>query len=96
MSNLKKDIEKIWDILGYWKTGKIHIKWWSDEDGCRVDCTDEIAKATTQIINLIESVIPEEMEINEATELADWSEEDFKAGFNKAISVIKSKLIGEE
>lgn len=88
MSNLKRDIDDlIFELLKTYceflpedtTLNELRNEW-------RGFDTDGIDKANQSIINLIESVLPEEKE--------EYDQCD--RGFNQAIKDIKSKLIGKE
>ena len=57
-------------------------------------------RATTQIINLIESVLPEKRSsYSDLSERYDWGSghrEGYTKGYDQCIDDIKSKLIGKE
>lgn len=83
MSNLKRDIEGAF------------YDYFCSQTGGRPPSRVKTEEATTQIINLIEAVIPEEKTWN--TNVAGYSNnDDYKEGraYNQAIKDIKSKLIG--
>lgn len=95
-SNLKKDIE---DALDWQLRATIEAMFEAEKTGkpIKVHVTQELidkhkSKATTQIIDLIESVIPEEKKTD--IEIPDTLHRNI--GYNQAIKDIKSKLIGGE
>jgi glutamate/tyrosine decarboxylase-like PLP-dependent enzyme len=59
---------------------------------------DELEKVADQILNLVASKMPEKKEVQTHGELnrEGWSRYDYAAGYNQAITDVKSILKGEE
>jgi len=100
MSNLKKDIEKILKDFVLWRTKIIDGKPVATYDKNMLSEWEreqyQPMEAVTQIINLIESVIPEEKKDDIPGVIFNQAGIAYFDGWNECIADIKSKLIGKE
>ena len=98
MSNLKKDIEKILKDFVLWRTKIIDGKPVATYDKNMLSEWEreqyQPMEAVTQIINLIESVIPEEKKLPTIDGVEITVGVGRIQGYNQAIRDIKNKLIG--
>lgn len=99
MSNLKKDIEKILKDFVLWRTKIIDGKPVATYDKNMLSEWEreqyQPMEAVTQIINLIESVIPEYRDNTDNLDAYSSYDDFVSVGYNQAIKDIKSKLIGK-
>lgn len=109
MSNLKKDIEKILKDFVLWRTkiidgkpvatyDKNMLSEWENKNMLSEWEREQYQpmEAVTQIINLIESVIPEEKKDDIPGVIFNQAGIAYFDGWNECIADIKSKLIGKE
>ena len=100
MSNLKKDIEEILKDFVLWRTKIIDGKPVATYDKNMLSEWEreqyQPMEAVTQIINLIESVIPEEKKDDIPGVIFNQAGIAYFDGWNECIADIKSKLIGKE